>query len=168
MNLPGLAIAEFEQDEENSDTAMVKFNIDDSLKGALSIVIFEQELKWIQEIAGEVKDLDRISKRLEKGIKSKDLIVKRNAVDAAEVWCKALENDRARLSYSTLGDALMRMIKDHRQLTQVISKIMLLSKKEGLVSLTKDEHNIILSYYHFQLIYTKLILGLIIASKISL
>lgn len=168
MGLPGLAIAEFEQEEESSGTAMVKFSIDDQLKGNLSIVIFEQELKWIQEVADEVKDLDRISKKLEKGIKSKDLIVKRNAVEAAEVWCKALENDRARLSYSTLGDALMRMIKDHRQLTQVISKIMLLSKKEGLVSLTKDEHNIILSYYHFQLIYTKLILGLIIASKISL
>jgi hypothetical protein len=166
MNL--LAMAEPEHEEESTGTAMIKFSTDDPLKGHLAIVIFEQELKWIHAVADKVTDLDKISKKLEKGIKSKDLIVKRNAVDAAEVWCKALENDRARLSYSTLGDALMRMIKDHRQLTQVISKIMTLSKREGLVSLTKDEHHIILSYYHFQLIYTKLILGLIIASKISL
>ncbi len=168
MSLPGMAIAESELEDEGLGPVVISFNVNDSMKGALSIAIFEQELNWIHEASVKVKDLDRISKKLDRGIKSKDLIVKRNAADAAEVWCKALEDDRARLSYSTMGDALMRMIKDHRQLAQVISKILTLSKKEGLVSLTREEHDIILSYYHFQLIYTKLILGLIIASKISI
>jgi hypothetical protein len=168
MDSTGLAIANFEIEPDASGPALIKFTVNDKVKGRLSIIIFERELEWITEIAERITDLDKIRKILDRGIRSKDLIIKRNAVEDAENWCKGLQNDRSKLSYSTLGEALMQMIRSQSQLTQVITKIVALSKKKGLVNLTQEEHDIILSHYHFQLIYTKLILGLVIASKISI
>jgi hypothetical protein len=154
--------------EPEADPSVIRFSVGEKDKGRISIVIFEKELAWLSTIAEEVKNLDGIRKVLDRGIKSKDLIVKRNAVESAEDWSQALKDNRARLSYSTMGEALSSMIKNQNQFVQIISKLATLSLKRGLVNLSKEEYEIILTYYHFQLVYTKLILGLVIASKISI
>lgn len=164
----GMVAADFDFDGDGSSPTLVRFNIDDKVRGKLSIVVFETELDWVANLSDKITDLDSIRKTLDKGIRSNNIIVKRDAVDAAEAWCKDLEDNHSRLSYSTIGESLMKMIGDRGQLTQVISKIVALSKKKGLVNLTQEEHDIILAHYHFQLIYTKLILGLVIATKISI
>ena len=154
--------------ESEAGPNVIRFSVGERDKGRISIVIFEKELSWLSEVAEDIKNLDGIRKVLDRGIRSKDLIVKRNAVEVAEEWSKALQDNRAKLSYSTMGDALASMIKNQHQFIQVISKLAALSLKRGLVNLSKEEYEIILTYYHFQLVYTKLILGLVIASKISL
>lgn len=168
MNSPGEVLANFEEDLESGSPTLIKFSINDKVKGKLSIIIFERELEWISSTADKIKDLDKIRKTLDRGLRSKELIVKRGAVEEAEEWCKSLQEEGTRLSYSTIGEALMQMVRSQSQLTQVITKIVALSKKKGIVNLTQEEHDIIVAHYHFQLIYTKLILGLVIASKISI
>ena len=134
----------------------------------IAIVIYETELMWISEMAKSIQNLDKISKTLSKAIKSTDILAKRDAIDLAEAWCSQLEDNRTKLSYSTMSDILMSLIKNKQQLVSVVNKIAGLSLKKGLISMDRDEYQIILTYYHFQLIYTKLILGLVIASKISI
>lgn len=154
--------------DEEPGPNVIRFSLGEKDKGRISIVIFEKELSWIESVADEIKSLDGIRKVLDRGIRSKDLIVKRNAVEAAETWSRAIQDNTSRLSYSTMGEVLASMIKDPVQFVEIISKLSALSIKRGLVNLSKEEYEIILTYYHFQLIYTKLILGLVIASKISL
>ncbi len=164
----GMVAADFEFEGDGQSPTLVRFSVEDKTLGKTSIVVFETELEWVANLSDKISDLDGIRKTLDKGLRSRNIIVKRDAVDSAELWCKGLEDNRSRLSYSTVGESLMQMIGDRRQLTQVISKIVALSKKKGLVNLTQGEHDIIMAHYHFQLIYTKLILGLVIASKISI
>jgi hypothetical protein len=52
--------------------------------------------------------------------------------------------------------------------TRLINNINKLANKRGVVKLTPDEYQVIMTYYEFRLVYTKLILGLVIAAKISL
>lgn len=149
------------------DPKLVKFGYGKD-KTKIAIVIFEKELYWINDIADKVKDLDKISKILDKGLKSKDLLVKRNAVEAAEDWCNLIQDNRTSLSYSTMSEILASMIGDRFQMVRILNQLGQLTMKTGLVSLAKDEYQVILTYYHCQLVYTKLILGLVIASKISI
>ena len=160
----------FEDEEELSsilDPKLIKF-VYSIENNNIAIVIYEKELMWINEMAQNIKNLDKISKTLNRAIKSTDILAKRDAIEAAEAWCSQLEDNRTKLSYSTMSDILMSLIKDKQRLVSVVNKIAGLSLKKGLISMDRDEYQIILTYYHFQLIYTKLILGLVIASKISI
>lgn len=134
----------------------------------ISVVIFEQELNWICGIAEKIDDLDRIAKLLDRALKSDNLLLKRDAVEEAQVWCTRIEDGRTRLSYSTIGDILASLVKDKTEFAIVVNKLMSLSTKKGLVSLTESEYEVIMTHYQFQLIYTKLVLGIVIASKISI
>lgn len=149
------------------DPKLIKFNYKND-KSNIAIVIFEQELYWIGEVASKITDLDKILKTINRGLKAKDLLVKRDAVEAAEDWCGLIQDNRTSLSYSTMGDILASLIRDKQQMIRILNHLGHLTLKKGLVSLSKEEYSIILTYYHFQLIYTKLILGLVIASKISI
>lgn len=161
----------FEEDEvaliRPIDPKLIKFSYTRE-KSNVAIVIFEQELYWISEVASKIKDLDRILKIINRGLKSKDILAKRDAVEAAEDWCGLIQDNRTSLSYSTMGEILASLIRDKNQMIRVLNHLGHLNLKKGLVSLSKEEYSIILTYYHFQLIYTKLILGLVIASKISI
>jgi len=150
------------------DPKLIKFVYSIENINNIAIVIYEKELMWINEISQNIKDLDKISKTLNRAIKSTDILAKRDAIEAAEIWCSQLEDARTKLSYSTMSDILMNLIKDKDKLVSIVNKIASLSLKKGLVSMDRNEYQIILTYYHFQLIYTKLILGLVIASKISI
>ena len=168
MAMPGQLMMDDDSFVQTGKNGLIQFSFGKKATGRITIVLFEQELEWIASIADNITDLDRIRKTLDKGIRAKDLIGKRNAVEAAEAWCLAVQNDRARLSYSTMGDVLTSMIRNTQQLVQIVGKLTALSVKKGLVNLSKEEYEIILTYYHFQLVYTKLILWLVIASKISI
>ena len=149
------------------DPKLIKFRYTIE-KSNFAIVISDQELMWISEVAAKIKDLDRISKTINRGLKTRDLILKRDVVEAAEDWCALIHDNRTSLSYSTMGEILASLIRNKNQMLRVLNQLGHLNLKKGLVSLSSEEYSIILTYYHFQLIYTKLILGLVIASKISI
>lgn len=134
----------------------------------ISIVIFEQELNWLNQISNKITDLDKAKLIIDSAIESNDLLVKRDGVNFAEEWASLLKDKNRKLSYSTSGEILLSLIKSQEQLITIINKIMQLSVNRGLVGLTVEEYQIILTYYQFQLIYVKLILGIIISAKISL
>ena len=147
---------------------LIKFVYTESDSSKLAIVIFEQELNWIINVSSNITNLDKISKTLNRAIKSKNLLVKRNAAQVAEAWCSQLKDNRTALSYSTMGEILLKLTDSQAECISIINKLGILSTKTGIVSLNKSEYQIILTYYHFQLIYAKLLLGLVISTKISI
>ena len=147
---------------------LIKFVYTESDSSKLAIVIFEQELNWIINVSSNITNLDKISKTLNRAIKSKNLVVKRKAAQVTEAWCSQLKDNRKALSYSTMDENLLKLTDSQAECISIINKLGILSTKTGIVSLNKSEYQIILTYYHFQLIYAKLLLGLVISTKISI
>lgn len=156
-----------EYSENLMPTQLIKFLYEKG-KSSMTIFVFERELAWINEVSANITDLNRIAKLIDKALKSNDLLIKRNGVHHAEEWCAQLQDNRSRLSYSTSGEILTKLVDSNEQLVSIINKIVKLSIGAGIVGLSEKEYRIILTYYQFQLIYAKLLLGIVIASKISL
>ena len=153
--------------EQPVDPKLLKF-VYETGQSSMAIMIFEQELNWLNEIAEKITDLDHATKVIDEAIESPDLLVKRDGVNFAEEWSSKIQDNHTRLSYSTSGEILASLVKNQSQLVAIINKLVKLAMCKGLVGLDREEYQIILTYYQFQLIYTKLILGIIISSKISI
>jgi hypothetical protein len=161
----------FFNDEDASskiaEPSLIKFIYDLGVSN-MTVVIFERELSWINQVAEKITDLDGALSTINLALTSDDLLTKRDAVNFTEKWCSQLEDGKIRLSYSTAGEIIASLVESQAQLILVINKLVKLAIGKGLVNLTKKEYQIILTYYQFQLIYSKLILGIVISSKISL
>lgn len=150
------------------NSPMVRFIFEKDVR--FSINVHENDLVWISNRASEITELDVISQILDTAIDTKDLLVRRDAVEAADHWIKKLSDQKTMLAYSTFSEALTSLIgeKSINDATNLINNINKLANKKGLVKLTADEASIVLTYYHFRLVYSKLILGIVIAAKISI
>lgn len=135
-----------------------------------SINIHEKDLLWIEQRSEQVIELDIVSQILTAGLDSNNLLEKRDATEIADDWIKKISDSKTMLAYSTFSDVLSALIGDRqiKDTVQLINSINKLANKKGLVKLNRDEYAIIEAYYNFRLIYTRLILGIVIASKISL
>jgi hypothetical protein len=135
-----------------------------------SINIHEKDLLWIETRAEQVTELDIVSRILTAGLESTNLLEKRDATEIADDWIKKISDNKIMLAYSTFSDVLSALIGDRqiKDTVQLINSINKLANKKGLVKLNRNEYGIIEAYYNFRLIYTRLILGIVIASKISL
>lgn len=150
------------------DSPIIRFLFESDSK--ISINIHENDLNWICQRAEHVTELDTIAKKIELGLVSNNILLKRNAVEDSDLWIKLLSDEKTMLAYSTFTEALTGLIGKRSLVdaTRLINNINKLAAKKGLVRLGKDEYSVILTYYQFRLVYTKLILGLVIAAKISL
>jgi hypothetical protein len=135
-----------------------------------SINIHEKDLLWIYTRSDQVNELDIVSQILNAGLESSNLLEKRDATEIADDWIKKISDSKTMLAYSTFSEVLSALIGDRqiKDTVQLINSINKLANKKGLVQLNRNEYGIIDAYYNFRLIYTRLILGIVIASKISL
>lgn len=134
------------------------------------VSIFENEMNWLDESASRIVKLDIISKKIEKAIKSKNILIKKDTVLEAEEWMKSLTDGKNMLSHEIYTDALKAMLMDKSisDISAIVNAINKLVKGTGLVRLSVENASTILTYLHFRLIYVKLILGIVIASKLSI
>lgn len=135
-----------------------------------AVSIMSDELQWISEKAEGVTKLDKINKRIDRGLRSRDLLVKRDIAMEADVWLKQVSDRRASLSQETFNEVIHTLLsgKSISESAAVIRSINKLYAKRGVLKLSQHNIDIIYTYLHFKLVYTKLILGIVIASKISL
>lgn len=169
-SVPGVsALAEGEQTKQSKyDSPIVKFTLSHVAK--FTINIHEKDLLWVFEQADNVSDLDTLSHRINDSMESTDILVRRDAVEVCDEWIRKLSDGKTMLTYSTFTEVLTALIgeKSISDSTRLINNINKLANKRGLVRLNQDEYQVVMTYYQFRLVYTKLILGLVIASKISL
>lgn len=147
----------------------IHFNYKDSPIKA-TITISENELLWISEASKSVKKMDKISKKLDRALKSKDLLVKRDACLEADDWMSSITDGRNMLSKQILNDALTK-IAGPIEVADAISLATLLTQlfnKTGFIHMTRREGDIINTFLQFKLIYAKLMLGIVISSKITM
>lgn len=139
-------------------------------KQKTAISVFDRELAWLSTRAETISQLDDIAHIINDGLPSGDIIKKRDAVLVIEHWLKKIADDRATLNYSTFNDILMRLIgvTQLKETVQLINNINKLSSGANVIKMDKKQYDIIMTYYDFQMIYCKLVLGIIIAAKISL
>lgn len=150
------------------DSPVIKFTMERVAK--FSINIHERDLIWIFERADTVSQLDVTAQLINEALDSTDILLRRDATEAADDWIKRLSDNKTMLTYSTFTEVLSALIGEKSLLdaTRLINNINKLANKRGLVKLSKDEYQVIMTYYEFRLVYTKLILGLVIAAKISI
>lgn len=151
---------------DNLNIPIIKF-IYNKDKITMSILIFENDLVFIKNLADSISNIDKIFNIIEDALNSQDILDKRNGNIFAEEWYEDLNNGKSRLSYSTANEILVSLIKSQDQLISIINKINKLELGNGVVGLNKIEYSIILTYYQVHLIYIKMLLGIIISSKIS-
>ena len=134
------------------------------------ISMYPGELEWIGDVADSVKNLDTIAKRIDKGLKAKDIFLKRDIVMESDLWLNGIKDRSATLSKETFNDVIQSLLegKSLDEAVSVINAVNKLYTKKGVVKISKENLNVIFTYFHFRLVYAKLILGIVIASKISL
>jgi len=134
------------------------------------ISVFDRELGWLNRRADAISKLDSIVKIVNRGLESSEITTKRDSVVATEKWIKGISDKHTALNYSTFNDILMRLVgtAQLRETVELINNINKLSAGAKVIRLDKKQYDIIMTYYDFQMIYCKLILGIIIAAKISL
>ena len=154
-------------ENQSVNPILIKFTYEKD-KSSMTIFIFEQELTFINKVSEKITELDLLAKVINDALASPELLIKRDAVLFAEKWCSQLKDNRSKLSYSTSNEILISLVGSHSELVTIINKIGKLQLVQGVVGLTEKEYAITLTYYQYQLIYAKLLLGLVISSKISL
>ena len=134
------------------------------------ISMYADELEWIGDVADVVKSLDKISKRIDRGLKTRDIFLKRDIVMEADLWLNGIKDRSASLSKETFNEVIQSLLggKSLDEAVSVINSVNKLYTKRGVVKISKENLNVIFTYFHFKLVYAKLILGIVIASKISL
>lgn len=132
--------------------------------------MYADELEWISEVADSIKSLDKIAKRIDKGLKTKDIFLKRDIVMEADLWLNGIKDRASSLSKETFNEVIQSLLggKPLSEAVSVINSVNKMYTKKGVVKISKENLNIIFTYFHFKLVYAKLILGIVIASKISL
>lgn len=151
---------------EDVEPTLMKFVYENG-DSSMTVFIFDKELQWMNNISEKVQDLNTATKVIDKALAAPDLLSKKAGAKYADSWCTQLQDNRVKLSYSTSGEILTSLVDGPDQLVKVINKIVKLNSGVGMVGLSTKEYQVILTYYQFQLIYAKLLLGIIIASKIS-
>lgn len=170
-NHPVLAMM-YDEDFETSRKAEPRL-INFAYKGTptkVMVSILNNELEWISEKAENITKLDKISKRINRGLRSHDILLKRDISIEADEWLKQVSDRRSSLSQETFNEVIQTLLsgKSLAESAGIIRSINKLYAKKGVLKLSEHNLNIIYTYLHFRLVYTKLILGIVIASKISL
>jgi hypothetical protein len=175
MKISSSKTAAIELDEEYNPTFMEKSNdvIDFKYRqDPMNAIIYmhRQDLIWISEIADQVEDLDRMSKRLDDGLRSEDIILKREVSVETDEWLARISDGTNSISRETFSEVLQNLIggRSTSTISRLINNLNKLQSGKGIVKLSRSDFRVILTYFHFKLIYTKLILGVVIASKISI
>jgi hypothetical protein len=88
----------------------------------------------------------------------------------ADEWLSQLADGNSTLSKETFNEVLKSLLGNRsvKQTVQFINTLNRLYSGKGLVRMTRDDLDVAFTYFHFRLIYAKLMLGIVIASKISI
>jgi len=158
-----------DEDSQRTNIDLVTFAFTDSKSHKFSIVTYDSELEWMSKISEKITDLDQIHSILRDAVISTDLIEKRNFMRKCLEWLVKINDGKATISFLVFSDVLLGLI-DHygvKDTTKFISNLNRLTSNKGVVILSDEEYKTLNAYYDFHFFYTKVMLGIIIASKLS-
>lgn len=133
----------------------------------ISISIGRDDVEWIAEQSDKVKTLDSIRQVLDIGLDTNDLIEKVKSIKAGKKFTKSINCESTALI--DFNELLSEFI--HLYDTALTSKIKLGLQKLSEATLKSTEfserqYNTVSAFLNFQIHYTKILLGIVIAAKI--
>jgi len=154
------------QEKEVGYTTFVHFGDSDK---QISVILFDEELEWMMGLANNITDLDTINQVIHNGFESTDILEKRDAMLATIEWLIKVTDGKASLNFKVFSEVLAGLMEHFgvKDINQFILSLNKITNKEGVVILSPEEYEALMSFYYFHLVYTKVILGIIIASKVS-
>ena len=88
----------------------------------------------------------------------------------AENWFKGIEGDKFSVGASTFNDMLSGFAGKAK--VEMLTRLSWLSSRLhngiGIVYVSPEEKEVLITYYRFQLVYYRMLIGIIIAAKISI
>lgn len=133
----------------------------------ISISIGRDDVEWIAEQSNKVKTLDSIRQVLDIGLDTNDLIEKVKSIKSGKKFTKSINCESTALI--DFNELLSEFI--HLYDTALTSKIKLGLQKLSEATLKSTEfserqYNTVSAFLNFQIHYTKILLGIVIAAKI--
>lgn len=133
----------------------------------ISISIGRDDVEWIAEQSDKVKTLDSIRQVLDIGLDTNDLIEKVKSIKSGKKFTKSINCESTALI--DFNELLSEFI--HLYDTALTSKIKLGLQKLSEATLKSTEfserqYNTVSAFLNFQIHYTKILLGIVIAAKI--
>lgn len=141
------------------------------INGILATInVFEKEIWRLYDSREGFVTTNEISRILVKSLEDTSLVIKRNAIQSCERWFSGGTEQTIRVGSTRFSDILEAFTRELTidQIVSITKAINKLHTKKGIIQLEEIEEKMIRNYYQFQLIYFKLILGIIIAAKISM
>jgi hypothetical protein len=133
----------------------------------ISIAISRDDLEWIAEQSNKVKTLDSIRQSLDIGLDTQDLIEKVKSIKSGRKFTKSIDcESTALIDFNELLSEFIYLYD-----TSLTSKIKLGLQKLSEATLKSTEfserqYNAVSAFLNFQIHYTKILLGIVIAAKI--
>ena len=156
--MPGLRdldrqnIVNFTYMSKNSDV-VISFHKDDVL--------------YIDEVSESIKKLDSIRERIDKGLATNSLKLKIRAIGHGDIFIKRVSPafEETKETFKTVLDSML-VLHEVEMSQKMVLKIITLDKNIDMTKLTPEEVKTIMMYLDFQLHHARIILGVVIASKI--
>lgn len=132
--------------------------------------IIEKEIWHLYEIRDNVQKVNEVSEKVSSAFSSDDLLAKRDASAFAEKWFNEIEGKNFRIGAGTFSDIFENFVGRNKYEEIEQASILLNKLYEGkeVLIMTKDQKKVLDKYFQFQLVYYKILIGIIIAAKISL
>lgn len=133
----------------------------------ISISIGRDDVEWIAEQSDKVKTLDSIRQVLDIGLDTNDLIEKVKSIKSGKKFTKSINcESTALIDFNELLSEFIYLYD-----TALTSKIKLGLQKLSEATLKSTEfserqYNTVSAFLNFQIHYTKILLGIVIAAKI--
>lgn len=154
--------------DETTKASVISFNCMHGIKA--SINLFEKEIWYLDSVSQRITKLNGISETINKALDSDSIICKRDAILECELWGKSFDPENSNgFDYLTFNEVLNGMVIANKikDIPKLVGSIKKLHDKKSIIRLEEDHETVIHNFYQFQLIYFKMILGIVIASKIS-
>jgi len=132
----------------------------------ITISFYDTDIDFLNELSSEITKLDSVRKNIDKGLESDEISVKMAAIKKTKTFLKKVKSPAEdTTTFKTVLDGLQE-INEVELSDKAIKKIDKLDKKLEDEKLNTNEVITIHSFLDFQLHHAKIMLGIIIASKI--
>lgn len=146
---------------------VIIFTCTDGVKATIRIL--ESDIWMIHGAREYITKLNVISNSINSAMASNDVIVKRNTILEFEAWFQILKG-KLNIGVNTFIEILHSFIAETKGVESAASVELALARlrnQKGVVVLDEHQESVLVNYFQFQLIYYKLILGIIIAAKLD-
>ncbi len=133
----------------------------------VSILLTRSDVEWVAEESSKIKKLDSINAALEEGLNTKNLLLKVKAIKQGKKFTKEL--GCGSLLGIDLGEILHEFLNLEDAILQSKIKLNLQKLNESALKTTEfseKQYRAVSAFLNFQLHYARIVLGIVIASKI--